>query len=484
MADAYHALTQAAAMVSELWDNVPIWHENRFGTTARHITRAEAWQGTMMHKMSVTQMLTNARMDATLEAPMPDATLLAADDELILEESHLRRCAASIAYTIPASMEMNGGAYSVWNIAEELAAQTAQVMMEKKDQMIHANAQAARATVLLSYDDDGQAYPGGNATTCFVSLTGSVSMFHKGETVDIRVGVTDVKRVTATISDVIRNDTLFTNANGPGLVLTYLAQGDSAAWDDGSGDTDFDNVDAGDEIVAHDERIADGYPGSFGTLCDYSASAAQYFNIVRNTVGSRHWIPNGRAYTAATPLDLRSHFGAMWNVMTRVIPLGRAVLERRGVKWTKALICQAAPELLQEAEYQAGGDTARWTRMLPKDFSEADRKLISVQGWDGVLIKLTGLPPLALEPEALMPADKIRVWDPNWWTWVRMGGANAKPKWLRDGGGIWHLTKYATAAAGDVKLTPKYQAACLSYDTLVCEKPATVYEMQGLADTI
>ena len=493
MSDAYVVLNDAGAQCSEYWKMTPIWHENRFGSTARFMTRFEEAEGTRYHKKSVTKMYTGARTTESMEAAMPDATKIDTEDVYInvgtydaegsSQTSDMRRTAASCGYSIPASFQLKGDKNSVWNISKELARQVSRAMLEKKDQMIQCPVTGAKATIVLLYTSAGASggATGPAAASSFVSITGSVSMFHKGELVDIRSAAATTYRMRCVVADVIYGDRLFGNNVGPGLVLTFSVDGD------GSGtQTNMSTAATGDEIVASGEAgsITVGYPGSFPTLCDYGASPAAYFSVTRTTVGNHHWIPLGQNYTSGTALNLDTHFGRMFIELSRFIPPARDILEQQRVNMTKAIICQAQPDLILESCKQAGADNARFTRQLANTLPQAERdKLIAVTGWDGVLIRLPGFPPIAMVPEPLMTAGQVRLWDPNQWETIHLGPKH--PTWLRDGGGIFHLAQQSASSGSDAKMVPKMIAGCFKLDTVFCNTPRTVYQMGGpLVDSI
>jgi hypothetical protein len=173
----------------------------------------------------------------------------------------------------------------------------------------------------------------------------------------------------------------------------------------------------------------------------------------------------------------------MFIQLSRMIPTEREVLQTEGVDMTDAILCQAQPDLILEACKQAGNDNARFTQQLANTIPAAERrKLVAVNGWDGVVIRLPGFPPIAMVPEPLMQPGKIRLWDPNQWEFISLGPN--RPEWLRDGGGIFHLNRQSAGSGSDAKLTPKYIAGCLMFNTVFCNKPRTVYEMQNLVDSI
>lgn len=489
MADAYAVLDDAGAAVDEQWKMAPNWHENRFGSTARLITRHEQAQGARYHTKHVTRMYSGARATNSLESAMPEATKILVEDVHIDVSTYdatgtsntktdIRRNGASVGYTIPAGYEMSGDKHSVWNIATELSRQAARSILEKKDQMLQYGAAGAKATVLARYNSTGSTTWSSGAA--FITLTGVVSMFHKGELIEIRSGSTTTERCRARVLDVIYRDTHFGNAVGPGLVIEHVS------WTAGQADTTLTNVTTGDQITASEEGglTAPGYPGSFSVLCDYTASPGAYFSVTRTTAGNDHWIPLGRTYSASTPLDISEHFGHMFIQMSRFVDPARESLRQQKVKMTNAMICQSQSDLLLETCKQAGNDTSRFTLQIANTIPDAERrKLISVQGWDGSVIRLPDFPPLAMIREPLMDAGKIRIWDPNQWVWVHLGPA--RPQWLRDGAGMWHLSHYSSGDAGDTRLSPKYIASCMMFDTVFCECPRTVYEMQGpLVDSI
>ena len=491
MANAFVALAEAAEMMDETWDLRPVWHGNRFGSTAPLITRYERAHGDKFHTVHVVKPYSGSRSTNSLESAMPESTKIETEQVYVdcSNSGDMRRTGSSIGYTLPASMQLPGDEHSCWKIAAELSRQVAKDQLEKKDHMIQLDEQGAKSVVgETSKTEDVYTATGSavyaSGSTCFIPIS-VPSLYRKGELVDIRSGAaatddaTTVYRLRAEVMDVIYADDLFGNAVGPGVVLVFVADGDAGATD-----TDFSNVAAADEIAASEEGTlyTPNYPGSFGTLIDLGASPAAYFSVTRTTAGEHHWIPFGKTYSASTPLDLDTHFGTMFNTMTRFIPLNRQLLDRNSIEWTKAIVCQAQPDLIQEASKLAGDSSRRFTRHLSSDFKDAQAKLVAIAGWDGVVIHTPGLPPIAMMAEALMPVGKIRIWDPNHWRFIHMGPK--RPTWLEDGGGRWHLNRVSQGSGNDAKLSPKMIAGCFTIDTAFCDNAQTLYQMENLIDSI
>lgn len=492
MANAPIVLSDATSMLDEVYRMKAVRQQARFGATAQHISNKKVkWAGGAMHRKLVNQIYTGARVTSSLEATLPDSTKINTVD-VTIEESHLRRLAATIGRSIPASLEMDGSEHAVFNIARELAVQSHQALGEKRNQLLNSNADCVKAIIDTMYADDGDTWSASTTLTAFLKLkSGSVSKFHEGEILDIRTGSDNADlRCAVTVNDVIPDEYLFGRNVGPGIVVTYLSAGTG-------GETNLDAVVADDELVAHGE-LAYNYPVTFNSLADLTSSPGAYFDQTRTTVGNRYLIPMGRDWSSGgtygngdgtkVDFDIDTHFGVMANSFARLLPGAREYMkgqENDDFKLTDAMIAQATPELVNEMAKQAGDSSKRFTTRLASDLDAAVRKkLVAVAGWHGSVLFHPNLPPIVLQPEPLMDEGEMRLFEPNAWEVIRMGGTSERPQWVPGGtiGGIWHPVY--NAGSTNTILTMNLQAATFIIELFFCQQPKLLYRALGLQDTI
>ena len=490
---AYTVLADATAMMDEVYEMEPIAQSNRFGDTAKHITRETQWKGGALHKKILSQIFTGATASATLESDAPDAYNINTTD-IQLEESHLRKLAFTISHTIPAQMEVDGGKDAVWNLAKELVVQAQENIGEKRNQLINSNADCVKAEVAALYNLDGTTYSDTQSFAFIKISDGSISNFHIGEILDIRAA-SDNANIRSTVQvNAVCHSPYYQGSNiGPGIIVeSNIVYGNPLATGTGNGTTTQDqylnNLADGDEIVTHGEG-ADGFPASFSTLCDLGASPSSYFGITRAgttaaTAKNHYLIPYGRDYTsggASTVLDLDTHFGHMADTMGYVFGPSRAYRMNRGFQLTDAIICQAQPDLVNEMARQAGEGSQRFTRRIASDMDAASRqKLVAVAGWNGSVLFNPNLPPIVLQPEPLAPSDTIRIFEPSSYEWIRMG--SKQPRWIKapGGNGMWHVRRNVTTG----NLTMILDASGFCIETFFCDQPQLTYSIQGVTTSL
>ena len=472
MADPYIVLSDATAMLDEVYDTDPIVQQARFGATAQHISRSDSWKGGAMHKKFINQIFSRTLANSDLESDAPDAGKISTMD-IKIEEANLRKLHFSLRYSIPAGMEVDGSDHAVWQLAKELVLQAQESLGEKRNQLIHQNADCVKALVAAVYNEDGTTYTAGQ-TDAFIQIdNGSISAFHEGEILDIREASdnTDVQ-VTVTVNDVW-HDPYYRDLNiGPGIVVTI----DS---DNNEGDANLDNIADNDEIVAHGEA-AYGYPVGFETLC-LRTSPGAYFSVTdRAAVGYQFLIPYGRDW-GTVDLDVDTHFGIMADVMGMVFGPARASRRAKGFRLTDAIVAICQPDLLNEAARQVGNASLQFTKEAVRNNAAAKMtNLTAVMGWEGVCLHHPSLPPIVLQSDPLATKNKIRFFEPSAFEWIRMG--NRKPTFIKQpgSGSIWHNRRNVTTG----NLTVHLDSSAFVIETLFCEQPKLVYSMDGVTSSL
>lgn len=202
MADPWILLSDATAMLDEVYEMTPIAQQARFGATAQHITRSTAWRGGALHKKFINQVFSRTLSSSDLEADAPAAGKVSTLD-VYVEESNLRKLAFTIGHTIPAGKEVDGSEDAVWDLATELMLSAQESVGEKRNAMLHHNTDMVKALVAAVYNEDGTAYSAGQ-TDAFLQIdNGSISSFHEGEILDIREGSDNADvQVTVVVKDV------------------------------------------------------------------------------------------------------------------------------------------------------------------------------------------------------------------------------------------------------------------------------------------
>lgn len=478
-------LSQATNLLDEVWDLQEIVQEGRFGSTAQHIKKVTPWKGGAMHKKMVNMQYSGAIATADLEADAPNPTKIDLLD-VQLEESHLRRLSFSISHSIQAQMETSDPDHAAYNLARELALQANETIGEKRNQLLNSDANARKCLVAAKYKHDGDTYPGGTATVAFLKIdSGSISGFHQGEIIDIHNASTSAIRIVAQVNDVIHDTYMFGRNVGPGISVTLSS--DYAA----SGvDNHFDNVADNDMIVNRAEAAGCGYHAAFSSLMDLTTSPGTYFGVTRTTAGNRFLIPYGHDYSVGgtyganngtmVTLDIDAHFGPFADVMGYLIPPARAYRKNKDFQLTDALVCQASPSLVNEIVRQAGQGSSLFTRTIASDMDSAARaKLVAVAGWNGAVLINPNTPPIVVQPEALAPANTIRMFEPNCWEFVRMGG-NAPTMIKTPQGDMWHNRRNTTTG----NLTSILDASGFVIEAPFCDQPRLNYVIQGVKSSL
>jgi len=492
-------LAQATKLLDEVWDLQEIVQEGRFGSTAQHIKKVTPWKGGAMHKKLVNMMYSGAIATSSLEADAPNPTKIDLLD-LEIQESHLRRLSFSISHSIQAQMETSDPDHAAYNLARELALQANETIGEKRNQMLNSDGSARKALVAARYDSDGTPWNGSHpdALEAFIKIDGgSISNFHQGEIIDIHNGTTASIRVVAQVLDVI-HDTYMLGLNvGPGIVVElatdYLTSGT------GTGVLNaFTDVADGDVIVNRTETLEStpgagdgcGYHAAFSSLMDITATPSAYFGITRSAIGRRFMVPYGHDYSTGgtyganngtmVNLDIDAHFGPFADVMGMLIPPARAYRKNKDFQLTDALVCQASPSLVNEIVRQAGQGTALFTRAVASDMDSATRaKLVAVAGWNGAVLINPNVPPIVVQPEALAPANTIRMFEPNCWEFIRMGG-NAPTMIKTPGGDMWHNRRNTTTG----NLTSILDASGFVIEAPLCDQPRLNYVIMGVKSSL
>ena len=468
-------LAQATDMIDEVYEMTPVAQEARFGATAKHITKETPWKGGAMHRKVINQQFSRTLASADLESDAPYAGRISTDD-IEIQETNLRKVAFTVSKSIPAAKEVDGSKDAVWALANELVLQAQEAIGEKRNAMIHQDANAVKALVKQKYALAGSIYVAGQ-TTAFLSIdNGSISSFKKGEILNIRVASTAVIRLTVQVDDV-HHDRYYNELDiGPGIVCSYLASETAGT------DTDFDLVVDNDEIVAHGEVDGVGFPMGFAQIFTRAlATAGDYFSIVdRGAAGHQYLIPYGRAW-GGVDLDIDVHFGTMADTMGMVFGPGREYRRNRNFQMTEAIVGLCQPDLFNEVTRQAGNASARFTMAMSSSIEEAKRrKLVGLHGWTGAVLQHGTLPPIALQSEPLTAAGTIRLFEPSTYEFIRFGGK--RPQFIPNGsaGGIWHARRDATTG----NLTMLMEASGFVIETLYCDQPRLAYSMEDLISSI
>lgn len=479
-------LAQATNLLDEVWDLQEVVQEGRFGSTAQHIKTVTPWKGGAMHRKLVNMQYSGAIATADLEADAPNPTKIDLLD-VEIQESHLRRLSFSISHSIQAQMETSDPDHAAYNIARELALQANETIGEKRNQLLNSDANARKCLVAAKYTVNGATYS--QATTAFLKIdAGSVSGFHQGEIIDIHSGSTATVRVVAQVTDVI-HDTYMLGANvGPGI--TVKVSTDYPSTGGYCDDANFDNVVDNDMIVNRAELAGCGYHAAFSSLMDLTTTPGTYFGVTRTTAGNRFLIPYGHDYSVGgtygsnngtmVTLDIDAHFGPFADVMGLLIPPARAYRKNKDFQLTDALVCQASPSLVNEIVRQAGQGSALFTRAVAADMDAASRaKLVAVAGWNGAVLMNPNTPPIVVQPEALAPANTIRMFEPNCWEFIRMGG-NAPTMIKTPQGDIWHNRRNTTTG----NLTSILDASGFVIEAPFCDQPRLNYVIQGVKSSL
>lgn len=478
MANWADLITNISEFMAEVYDLNLIPVEARFGNTAAHITRRQKLEGEKWHVKAFDTPYSRARVSSDLEADMPDAGKVAATD-ISITDTDLRQLAGSVAVSIPAMRQTENDSASALDLAVQKVLEVEEDIGEKRNALIHQGANPIKAIVNAIYNEDGTPYTPGQKDAFIQINTGSAAGFHRGEYLEIIDAGDGIARCVVEVDDVEPGKRWRHLNIGPGLRVT-LADGTGAYVDEntGTGDADanLDNVIATDWLRRHDDSATGGFPGAFGSLCPTSfAGALAYFSVAdRRAAGYAFLLPEYGYYGAAgapATLDIDVHFGDMADTLAYVLGKSRIKRRGRGIEFTDAIVASARPEIVRFATLSAGDPGRRFNVIQPGTLSEAERrKLVAVYGWDGLLLKLPNLPPIALQVEALARENTIDVFDPSAFTWLHLG--DGRPEWLPgEYGGKWSLRRNVTT--GNRTLT--FDAAAVCWETLFCETPRAAF---------
>ena len=474
-------LAMATLAMEEWYDLTPVAQQTRFGTTAKYIKRQEAWKGSAMHEKLLIQPYTAARMTASLEADTPKASGFKFKD-IEISQAYLRRITVPLAFSVAGRMLLAASESPINDLATTLITESKSALDEKIDQALNSSVTLGKSVIGgTPTNADGTAFTPGT-TTAFLPLSGgSIASIHCGEFLDIRTVAAATVRCTVQVNDVILDTQWLGNTNGPGIRVTYSAAG---------ADATMNNVAANDVVVANGEGLTDGFDSSFASLGSLGSSPSTYFGIDRRSVGNMFLLPYGRNYAvggAAQNLVLDTVFANMCATLANLLGPSRSFRVGQGFELTDAIVCQAQQDLIIEAINQATNTNSRFTKEYASTLGEAQRKkLVAWSGFDGLVIRFPfpGIPPLVMETEQLCPANEIRVWDPNSWKIIRMGGKNGTGiNWLPAGpnGWIWATSPGTTAGTMSTTL----RANGLVYMVPVCDQPQVgLYTIQGVKSSL
>jgi hypothetical protein len=457
--------------------------ETRFGATTQHIPGEEFFKGGALHKKLLTGAYHGATMSSDLEGDAPDSYEMSLTD-LTIEESDLREIAFTISHTTVAQTQSSDPEHSAYDVAKRLVMQAMSNVGERRNQALNQNANCQKALVAAKYNEDGSTYTNGQADAFLKIDNGSISMFHPGEVLDIIAEDDADVRTSVIVNDVCHAaDFLGVSGIGPGVVVTIDTTYRAAADGTHDEDTDLDNVVDNDLLVRHNEYTGDGFPASFSTLIDLDSSPSTYFSIDRSAKGNFYLVPYGRSYLsggANVNLNLEDHFGEMVDVMAMVLGPSRIWRGRNDFKLTNAIVAQAQPDLVNEIARQAGTDNARFTREMSSQMDAARKShFVANAGWDGAVLHHPGFPPIIVQPEPLCPPNVIRMFEPSAFTFIRLGGR--KPNWIRQpNGSMWHVRRNVTSG----NLTKRLDASAYVHETLFCDQPKLIYEIQGVKSSL
>ena len=473
-------LAQVDEFLREMFELEVIPQDNRFGCTMQHIKKSHQFTGKSIERKILSMRYTGARMNADLEADAPDSYRIDSDP-IVISQSDLRKIGFTLSYTDPAG-KLAQGVNSSYNIAQELVTQAVGDLEERRNQGLNQNGNCVKAVIAAVYDEDGTTYSTGTGETdAFLNMDqGSISAFHPGMILDIREGDTDTDvQVTVKVNDVIYSeDHLGVSDIGPGIVVTI-----DTDYGAGGQDADLDGLDDGDEIVAHGETDGDGFPGSFGTLIDFSSSPSTYFGVDRAAKGNAYLIPMGRDYTSGgnpVVINLDTHFGKMADEYGRLLVRSRKVRDAHpDFALTDAVVCQAQNSLINEIARQAGDSSSRFTKRIASDLDAAARqKLTAINGWTGVVLFHPNLPAIVLQAEELAPANEIRFFEPSAFEMIQLGPKT--PTFAMNGSSIWHRIYNSSTGA----ITASSQAHGYTWETLFCNQPRLLYGIKGVKSSL
>lgn len=465
--DHLEILDSVDTMLNVIYDNDLIPQvAGRKGNTASHMKRQSSFNGRSTVKKLMTGMLTNARASATLEGPVPEAQKITVE-EVTIDKDDFRRLTASIKMSEPVMMNVDGkDENAIWDLANEKYMETETAIAEVRNQRLNGDGDAVKAVTGTPLDLDASPISG-NADVAYLPLTsGSTSMFHEGEIIDTRDPGSGDVGIQLLVKAVVHDGYyLGVSMGSPGIIV---ATEDGSSYDDAH----CDDIASGDELVASGEANGDGFPGGFDLVGDLTGATA-YFGLDRDSTAPQNFflVAAGRDYGGAT-LDIAKHLGAMSAFYGQMLTQSRQRRMYDKFDMTEAIVCQASPKLLDDIVRQAGDGRDLFTSEHSSSLSEAKKKkLIAVQGWDGVILRHPHLPPLALESESLMPNNQIRAFDPNAWEFVRMGGM--KPNWHRSPGvkSRWHTVRDSSTG----RIENVYEAGCSVYETPFCDIPKMNY---------
>lgn len=477
MADPMHILTQVDDAMSEHYDLEAVVIESRFGNTAAHIDRTSSFKGASMHKKFYDQQFSRVIANDDIEGDLPSAGRLQAID-MEIQTSHLRSLDFQVDVSF-AALDLCTDAQAAWDLGTELFLQAEQAVGEKRNSMLHMNADMVLAQVKGSIlDEDGTSYTSGDdQTDAFIPVdTGSISNFKRGQIIDIREGSDNTSvRVTCEVITVWHDEYFEGSAVGPGILVEIA--------DENDGDANLDNVADNDEICAVGETDVN-YHAAFQSLFALSSPGA-YFGKTRTTAANRFLQPYGRSYSDAE-LDVEQHFGKMADTIGMMLPASRKQRRVRNLngkfQMTDAVVAICQPSLLNEAARQCGEPNAFMTRSTARSESAAKgTKLVAVHGWDGVVLRHPNLPPIALQADPQCAPNRIYLIEPNTWEWIRQGSDGMKPTWVP---GTVKGTRWHQMYTSGGNISKKYVAGGYVHEAPFCDQPQLNYLIDGVTSSI
>jgi len=473
------ALSQADEMMDKIFEMDPIVTNAYWGDTTQHIKKRTGFTRSLTKKFLI-HRLSGAGVTATLEADARQASAPTVE-ELEITRTYLRRIDHTIERSVLATDTVVGGKHAIWDLGAELSMETLQNLDEKENQLINSDGDAMKGLVEAKYSTLGAVYSQAD-TAIFTVKSGGIANITEGEVLHIR----DATAAYAVIAEVQVRD-VFHDTDVLGNALSYpsirVTLTDTATSYTCNNAGHLDAVAADDEIAHQGDALASGFEAAFSAMCDTDRSdPSTYFGVTRTAAGKAYLMPYGHNYTsggADVALNLETVMDKMSITMGRFINPTRKYLRNSGLKFSDAIVCQVPPELMPSIERQAGADSRRFTIITPSTLDDAKRrKLIAVDGWNGVVVQTFNLPPIAFQLEPQMKPNTIRFFEPAVMEWLQLGANSRQPRWLRnDNGGRWHVKRSASTG----RLQMALDAVCWRIVAPFCSVPRLTYEATGLA---
>ena len=399
------------------------------------------------------------------------------------------------------------GEHALFDLGKRIFNQIDEDLMDAMNSAFNQDGTCQMATIGQVYDIDGTAFTGGGASAAaYISIAGGgIGQFQRGMVLDIYKVDTFSKTVLVLDVNHTANGPYVSGSDqvsgiGPGLLIQPCTAAGVVE------DTDWDVVaiPATDDILARStefEALAANYNNINGIPALFDESTAIFREgssgslIDRTTAGNQYMIPmkhypDGATVASPVVLDVERDFDTIIEQMIQRVNMGRKSRKSNTVSMTdsqKAIsrsgvmlgLCNTS--LIKEAQTQFY-DQQRFTLATTMD-AKSKKDLVGCIGWDGVVYRSPGAPPIALQGDVAATPHTIRLIDPQSVVMYRFLGKGEK-KWNWLPGNVNGSSRWRTKDGTNGRPTAEMQAGAYCTMYVTCDQPGANAEISRVKSSI